>query len=351
MTAAPQTIKPGEVTPPPKQPGIKGRAVTLSSNYYPLQLRGKKLYTYLMEFPATVSAEDTALRFSIYKSIASAIDAKFAFHSFDGSVLSTATKVDHSLTFTTKSNDVVTVSPQKELDSNNAAVPEVNAVVNKLTKQLLKRLSYVQLGRSYYEPQPVDLPGPVDIRVLRGFSLSVMSCTAGLQLNIELAHRVLHKRNVREMMNEIESKVKNNSRGANTEALWSNIVQAVNDELRGGIILTTNNRRIFRIDHVAYEKSFDSTFKLRDGTETSFREYYKQRYNIDLQGKGRGLLVYEQRGKHVQDPIYLIPDLCNLTGVNEKCKSDQRMTVTRPPRTPPASPCSARLWQCVTASH
>lgn len=70
----------------------------------------------------------------------------------------------------------------------------------------------------------------------------------------------------------------------------------------------------------------DSTFE-RKGVKISFREYYKQVYNEDIRHRDQPLILAEsaterrQKRKNIaltaqEEPdIYLIPELCTLTGM------------------------------------
>lgn len=51
-------------------------------------------------------------------------------------------------------------------------------------------------------------------------------------------------------------------------------------------------------------------------------EYYKNMYQVQIQHEHQPLLVYvdkrkEKRTGEVQEPIYLVPELCYMTGLTD----------------------------------
>ena len=75
--------------------------------------------------------------------------------------------------------------------------------------------------------------------------------------------------------------------------------------------------------------TYDSTF-IRKGVagqerEIPFRQYYTEQYDLDLRGEGRGLLVYVPP-RRSRKCLYLILELCHLTGMSDEIRSNQPLT-------------------------
>ena len=68
-----------------------------------------------------------------------------------------------------------------------------------------------------------------------------------------------------------------------------------------------------------------SLFEIKKGrderTKTSFLEYYVEKYNTKIKDKTQPLLKHIDK-KNPSFTIYLVPELCTLTGLNEKMISD-----------------------------
>ncbi|CAD8046253.1 unnamed protein product [Paramecium sonneborni] len=95
------------------------------------------------------------------------------------------------------------------------------------------------------------------------------------------------------------------------------------DRYEGMIVMTKYNQKFYRVDNIETAMSPKDLFITENGQETSFKEYYKQRYNIKLNDKQPLIKTHLRiKGKQEDKMIYLIPELCQLTGLNETVKSN-----------------------------
>ena len=93
----------------------------------------------------------------------------------------------------------------------------------------------------------------------------------------------------------------------------------LNDELVGKSVMTTYNRRIYRIDRVDFQKTPADKFQKEDGTEVSFAEYYLKNYKKKISDLNQALLLHVEKKKNgVDKEIYLIPELCVMTGLTDR---------------------------------
>jgi aubergine-like protein len=104
------------------------------------------------------------------------------------------------------------------------------------------------------------------------------------------------------------------------------IFQAIcSAELVGKVVMTHYNKRTYRIDDIDFTKNTNSTFHLRkEDRDISYLEYYKNRYNIDVRQPSQPLLVSRPTRRDANrgddQPIYLIPELCGMTGLTDDQK-------------------------------
>eukprot|EP00479_Gromia_sphaerica_P007079 TRINITY_DN2229_c1_g1_i1.p1 TRINITY_DN2229_c1_g1~~TRINITY_DN2229_c1_g1_i1.p1 ORF type:complete len:114 (+),score=11.35 TRINITY_DN2229_c1_g1_i1:101-442(+) len=61
-------------------------------------------------------------------------------------------------------------------------------------------------------------------------------------------------------------------------------------EVVGCCVLTMYNKRIWRISEIDWDKSIDDTFA-QENTQISFRDYFKNRYNVILESNIKCMLV------------------------------------------------------------
>uniref|UniRef100_A0A8D0XY84 Piwi like RNA-mediated silencing 4 n=1 Tax=Sus scrofa TaxID=9823 RepID=A0A8D0XY84_PIG len=92
------------------------------------------------------------------------------------------------------------------------------------------------------------------------------------------------------------------------------------------LAFTRYNNKTYRIDDIDWSVKPTHTFQKRDGTETTYVDYYKQQYDITLSDLNQPVLVSRLKSKRNDDTearmIHLIPELCFLTGLPGQATSD-----------------------------
>lgn len=97
----------------------------------------------------------------------------------------------------------------------------------------------------------------------------------------------------------------------------------------GQTVLTAYNNRTYRIDDIDFSKTPQSTFEWKkEGKTTTFIEYFRTRYQINIRDVNQPLLVSMPKARDVRggntDPILLIPELCRSTGLTETMRNNFR---------------------------
>lgn len=96
-------------------------------------------------------------------------------------------------------------------------------------------------------------------------------------------------------------------------------------ELRGAVVLAVYNQRIWRIDGVDFAKTPASTFD-KDGRPVSFAQYVYGAYGTKVVSVKAGLLVnLPKKTTSKRGPIYLLPELCHLTGISDQMRSNIKL--------------------------
>lgn len=95
--------------------------------------------------------------------------------------------------------------------------------------------------------------------------------------------------------------------------------------LLGCIVMTRYNNKTYRIDDIDWTKKPADKFQRHDGSEISYSQYYKERYGITIKDQQQPLIIsmpskQDQRRYGRTEPILLIPEICNMTGLSD----DQR---------------------------
>jgi aubergine-like protein len=190
-------------------------------------------------------------------------------------------------------------------------LPEApNQLMNIIFKKILRYLSLKQIGRQYYDPtRPIKIPQH-KLELWPGYFTSVGLNQTGTMLLADVSHKVLRTDTVLDFLYEIQSSQRD----------WR---QAATQQLLGQIVLTRYNNRTYRIDDVMWDLNPRSTFTKRTGDEMSYCAYYAQTYNKTISEMDQPLLLHRHRRRGAEDQIiYLIPELCSMTGYTDEMRAD-----------------------------
>lgn len=97
---------------------------------------------------------------------------------------------------------------------------------------------------------------------------------------------------------------------------------AIQQALTGSTVVTKYNQKTYKIDRVDFAQSPETCFD-KQGTQTSYREYYKTRYNESINQPNQPLLINKDR--RTGNEVALIPELCQLTGLTDAMRADFRL--------------------------
>ncbi|NXY90108.1 PIWL1 protein, partial [Alcedo cyanopectus] len=292
--------------------GSSGSAIKLTGNYLRLTSRPRwTLYQYHVDYSPEM--ESRQLRMALLYQHESLIGKA---HAFDGSILLLPkrlhNKVNEVFSRTRHGEDVkITITLIKELPPFSPACLQF---YNIIFRRLLKMLNLQQIGRNYYNPNdPIIIPKH-RLMIWPGFITSILQCEDSIMLCIDVSHKVLRNDTVLDCIYSLYYQVGEQK-----------LKEACAKELIGLVILTKYNNRTYRIEDVDWNASPRCTFRKQDGSEISFVDYYKKQYNQEITDLNQPVLISQFRkksGNIKPGPVVLIPELCFLTGLTEKMRSD-----------------------------
>ncbi|XP_045537289.1 piwi-like protein Ago3 isoform X2 [Papilio machaon] len=199
---------------------------------------------------------------------------------------------------------------------------EMIHIYNVVFKQIMKDLQLVRFGRQYFnEHSAIQIPQH-KLEVWPGYVTAVDEYEGGLMLTLDSTHRVLRTQTVLSLIKETVQ-----CEGAN----WK---RAMTDKLIGSSVMTTYNKKLFRVDSIDDTMTPRSTFeKLENGqpVQISFIDYYKKNYGIEIMDWEQPLLISRDTkrlpgSEQATDfMICLVPELCQLTGLTDDQRSNFRL--------------------------
>lgn len=181
--------------------------------------------------------------------------------------------------------------------------------------QLLRKIKFIQIKRNYFEKDKAK--AVQNFEVWPGFTANVNLLNNATLLNMNLVYRVIRPDTAFTEISKLSSGNRN-----------FDLSQLLTEKFKGMVVLTRYNNRTYIIDNVDLNKTPLSTFKIREKNkngefverEVSFVQYYKEKYNYSIKVTDQPLLVHHDKKKN--DEIYLIPELCHLTGLTDEIRSN-----------------------------
>ncbi|KAH0619368.1 hypothetical protein JD844_019417, partial [Phrynosoma platyrhinos] len=207
----------------------------------------------------------------------------------------------------------ITITLTNELPSTS---PTCLQFYNIIFKRLLKIMNLQQIGRNYYNPtDPISIPKH-RLMIWPGFTTSILQYETSIMLCTDVSHKVLRSETVLDFMYSLYEQVE-----------VQRFKEACEKELVGLIVLTRYNNKTYRIDDIAWDSNPQDTFTKSDGTEITFVDYYKKQYSQEITDLNQPVLISQPKrrrgpGGDVPGVIVLIPELCYLTGLTNKMRSD-----------------------------
>lgn len=297
--------------------GTTGSRITLTANYFKvLSCPQWVLYQYHVDFAPPMESRRlrTALLFQHEQALGTA-------RIFDGAVLFLPHRLHNKETqlySETRSGEKVqiTVTLTNELPPSS---PMCLQFYNIIFKRILRILNLQQIGRNYYNPRdPLNIPQH-KLTIWPGYCTAILEYETSIMMCTDVSHKVLRSETVLDFMHNLRQQSGN-----------QRFTDVCAKQLIGLIVLTKYNNRTYRIDDIAWDHTPNNTFK-RGDAEISFKNYLKSQYNLDITDGNQVLLVSHVKkrmgpaGGPPPGPAMLVPELCFLTGLTDKMRSDYRI--------------------------
>uniref|UniRef100_A0AAX7UJV0 Piwi-like protein 1 n=1 Tax=Astatotilapia calliptera TaxID=8154 RepID=A0AAX7UJV0_ASTCA len=286
--------------------GVTGNPIQLTANFFRILSRPQwVLYQYHVDFKPQMESRRlrSALLFQHEETLGSA-------RSFDGALLFLPNRLHSKETVVyseTRNGEKVqiTITLTNELPPSS---PVCIQFYNIIFRRILRILNMQQIGRNYYSPSdPLNIPQH-KLTIWPGYTTNILQYESCIMMCTDVSHKVLRSETVLDFMVNLRQQCGS-----------QRFTEICEKELVGLIILTKYNNKTYRIDGIAWDHTPSNTFK-RGDADTSFKNYYKSQYGLDITDENQVLLIsYVKRmgpaGAPPPGPAMLIPELCYLTGL------------------------------------
>merc|ERR1719391_1488440 len=198
-----------------------------------------------------------------------------------------------------------------------------------MIRKVMEKMNLTEVKRNYY-----DAENPIPIKQWKlelwlGYETSMRQHETETLLCCEISTKIIRTDTVLDQM-KLCMKGSGGQEGCKRTLL-------------GQIIMTKYNNKTYRIDDIDFKKNPSDKFPRRDGSEITYIQYYQERFGIKITDLKQPLIVsmptkQEQRKWGRTDPVYLIPEICNMTGLSDDQRANFKLMAavgeyTRP--TPP----------------
>ncbi|XP_046667762.1 piwi-like protein Siwi [Homalodisca vitripennis] len=303
--------------------GHTGRPVIIQANYFSLvEKTDWCLYQYRVDFDPSIDL--TWERKKLLRDQKNNIKCEYI---FDGTVLYCSCLLDP---------DPMEVFSARESDSSQIRITirRVGEMTlgdhhylqffNILTRKCLTLLDLQIINRDYYDPKAKVVVEEYHLELWPGYKTTIRQHENQVLMLAEIAHKVMRTDSCYHLLCDI---TRRNTGDFKTE---------FNKAVIGCVVLTDYNNKTYTISDVNWGETPSCTFD-RNGTKTSYIDYYKERYNIRISHANQPLLVSRSKARERKafeagavaqagagDPnlILLIPELCRMTGLTDEMRSN-----------------------------
>nr|XP_050028085.2 piwi-like protein 1 [Dermacentor andersoni] len=203
---------------------------------------------------------------------------------------------------------VIRIKWAQQLAPNN---PEVLRLLNTQMRRNLEHLGFVQINRHFFDKRAVSAIPQHGLELWQGLVTAIGQHETGVMMVTDTVHKVLRRDSVLDLLSHL-----------------SHLPDYRNEAMRrvaGCIVMTPYNNKTYRVDDIDWDKCPLSTFETKEGTKT-YMDYYQEQYEKRISDGRQPLLVCRPKEKDLRagrtDNIYLIPELCVLTGLTDEMRAN-----------------------------
>merc|ERR1712048_1339663 len=178
---------------------------------------------------------------------------------------------------------------------------------------MMRSLRFEQIGPKSFNPAKAHTLAAHNVKVWPGFDARMIMKEQGALLNVDVAFRVVRTDSLLDYMNQVRDKAEQRNKD------WQ---EALEDAIVGSTVVTRYNQKTYRVERIDFSMSPETTFD-KEGTQVSYAQYYKEKYQENINDSNQPLLINKDRKTGVE--IALIPELCQLTGLTEGMRADFRL--------------------------
>ncbi|XP_072746220.1 piwi-like protein Siwi [Anoplolepis gracilipes] len=294
--------------------GTSGQAIRLQTNYFKLiKSTDWAIHQYHVNFAP--QEDRTFVRKALLKLHKNSIEP----YIFDGSVMYTSKRLPDQMTFTsTRKSDEQHITINVRL-VGDILVGDVHFLqfFNIIMRKCFEFLQLKLVGRNYFDPASKIILRDYNLELWPGYVTSIRQHERDILMCAEITNKVMRLDTLLDILNAC---FRDNP---------DRYIEDFSNTVIGTVVLTHYNNNTYRINDVDFKTTPLSTFALKDGTKTTYKEYYKTKYGLNIKNDKQPLLVTKSKTRSRQaeeaDQVYLVPELCRATGLTDSMRENFRL--------------------------
>jgi aubergine-like protein len=302
-------------TRPQRASQALGVPVKVFSNYFNLKFKSpdiKGIQKYHLKFTPEIPDNSLQLKKTLLRKVRDQVKEKLAFYIFWGNCIFSYKAVD-PLTLNAEEEGVNYAIEITWVQTMEATDKDHMGFLKIFFNSMMRSLRFETIGPKSFNPKNAKKLPAHNIAVWPGFDARLIMKEQGVLLNIDVAFKVLRNDSALGYLNKLKEDAER--RGGD----WQKSVQ---DTVAGMTVVTRYNQRTYRVERVEFEQNPESTFQKGEETVT-FKDYFHKQYQETISDLQQPLLVHKDRKTGRES--YLIPELCQLTGLTDAMRADFRL--------------------------
>nr|CAH7761897.1 unnamed protein product [Callosobruchus chinensis] len=285
--------------------GNSGNPIQLTANYFSLLQAGKwGLNQYRVDFNPAV--DETRDRKRLLREALQ--DVNISGYLFDGTNMYTPQRLhpDPLDKFVQNNEENIRVTVRIVGDVSWGDQHYIQ-LFNIIIRKCLTFMKFQLVGRDYYDPNSKIPVHEHKLELWPGYFTSIRQHENNILMACDVTFKVMRQDNCYDLLLGCHS---------------GNPQREFQSQIIGSIVMASYSNKTYRVDDVDFRTTPQHTFKMKDGSECSYMEYYAKRYNICIQVKNQPMLVSRSKPREIRagmpETIYLVPELCQLTGLSDR---------------------------------
>ncbi|KAK2583778.1 hypothetical protein KPH14_009684 [Odynerus spinipes] len=296
----------------PTKKGTTGQQVRLQANYFKLpSTTNWTLYQYRVDF---APEEDRTL---VRKGLLRLHKEKLGAYIFDGTVLYTSHRLPDQLQLlSTRSSDDAKITINIKFIGDMAKGDHhYLQFFNIIMRKCLEHLKLQLVGRDFYDARSKIEVAEYKLELWPGYFTSIRQHEHDILMCSEITHKVMRQETLLDIWRNCRET------GRDAQKMYA-------EQVIGAVVLTDYNNNTYRVNDVDFKVTPNDTFTLKTGEKITYKDYYKNRYQIRISENSQPMLVAETKQKdrrmagQAERLVYLVPELCRSTGLTDNMREN-----------------------------